>query len=112
MVLTLIIGIIKTFLGYASKRNDNATATALEGLRADVELSREQAEITRAKIGHPVAWIPAFVIECSVAVYISVQIMDAVFDLAGDVQPVSLELAGIVSAVVAGMTVKATWGRK
>jgi hypothetical protein len=51
MVLTLIIGIIKTFLGYASKRNDNATATALEGLRADVELSREQAEITRAKIG-------------------------------------------------------------
>lgn len=105
-MLGIALKIVGLFLGYATKRDDSKTALALENIRGEISANVEKSNVTRAKLSHVVAWIPAFIIEASVAVYIATQMLDITFDLIGDVAPPSTEMAAIVSAVIASMTLK------
>lgn len=106
LMIGMLFKILGLFLSHAQSKNDTATAKALEGIKADVAANAERASVTRSKLGHPVAWIPSFLMESAVAVYIAVQLMDGVFDLAGEVAPVTGETAAVVAAVVGGMALK------
>lgn len=111
-MVSVILAILKAFLGYASKRDDARTAEVLETIKAQVEANQAKADIVRAQLGHPVAWIPRFVIELFSAVYFSTHVADRLFDLPGDIAPLPAEMAALLSVIIGGMFLSTTFGKR
>ncbi len=66
-ILSLVAGVLpKVFLGYLQARNTKEIAW----ITAEQERRRLLAEIAIAQYQHPVAWVPRFLIELGVSLYI------------------------------------------
>jgi hypothetical protein len=110
-MLGVLLSLANVFLGYATKRNDNTTIKALETIKGEIEANRAVAEIAKAKLGHWIAWLPAFFIETAVAIYFTAVILDSVFNLSGDVLALPANEASVMMTVIGGMFVKRVFGK-
>jgi hypothetical protein len=102
-VIGVVLAIVQAFMGYAGKRNDAATAIALEDIKAQVETNREKSAIVRAQLGHPIAWVPRFMAEFAAAIYFVAVVIDSVFDLPGVVLALPTPEAAVMATIFAGM---------
>jgi hypothetical protein len=99
-IITSLIGIV---LSYAKARDDKAMVLAVEGIRADIQQNQIKADIIKAQLGHRVAWLPRTIIEFAAAFYFLGWIVDAVFDLPGEMQELPPSAAALLGAVYSGM---------
>jgi hypothetical protein len=88
----------------------------IASLEADLAFKKEQAAIVRAQLGHPVAWMPRFIIEMFTALYFAVWVIDLIWQLPGDMANPPDNVVQIMSIAVGGMfalgTATAWTGRK
>ncbi len=105
-MLGILFKLVGVFLGYATKRSDNATATALETIRADIVNNQTKADIVKAQLGHPVAWIPRMVIEFGAAIYFLAIVIDSIWQLPGDISELPTPTAALMTAIVTGMFIQ------
>ena len=99
----LILKLLGAFAGYAAKKDDNATAIALESLRTQVAANAVKSDIIRAQLGHPVAWIPRFLIEGAAAIYFIAIVVDSIWQLPGDISELPVTEAALLATVFTGM---------
>ena len=102
----LLFKLAGVFLGYATKRSDNATATALEAIRADIANNQTKAEVIKAQLGHPIAWVPRMLIEFFAAMYFGAVVIDSIWQLPGDVSALPTATAALLGTVFAGMFIR------
>jgi hypothetical protein len=102
-MVSIVLGLLKLLMGFASKQGDNATSVALEKLRSEVEMHRTQAEGAKARLGHPVAWFPEFLASMGAVVYLLAHIIDTIWQLPGDIAPLDAPTAAVVSTIFASM---------
>lgn len=108
-MIGIVFAIVKAFMGYAVKRDDNATAQALEAIKGQVEANREKSAIVRAQLGHPVAWIPRFCAEAGAVMYFLAIVIDSIWDLPGVVLALPAPEAAIMAAIFTGMFIRDVW---
>jgi len=108
-VIGIVLTILRAFLGYAAKRDDNATVQALEGIKAQVEVNREKSAIIRAQLGHPIAWIPRFAAEFAAVMYFTAIVIDSIWDLPGVVLALPTSEAAILATIFGGMFIRDIW---
>lgn len=83
------------------------TEIAIKNVEAQIELNKARQAIIIAQLGHPVAWIPRFLIELFVAFHIILAIIDHIYDLPGEILEFPGWLAAIEVTVIGGMFLKA-----
>lgn len=82
------------------------TEVTISEIQATLKARQEQAAIIKAQLGHPIAWIPRFLIELSVAAYVMGIILDKILDLPGEIQDLPPQIAAILVTVIGGMYIK------
>jgi hypothetical protein len=102
-VIGIVLTILRAFLGYAAKRDDNATVQALEAIKGQVEVNREKSAIIRAQLGHPIAWVPRFCAEFAAVMYFTAIVIDSIWDLPGVVLALPTSEAAILATIFGGM---------
>jgi hypothetical protein len=75
----------------------------IQAIQQELETRKEPAGIIKAKLSHRVAWLPMTLIEFGAAVYFIAIIVDAIWQLPGDVSTLTPENAALLSVVFAGM---------
>jgi len=105
-VISIALALLRAFLGYAGKRDDNATVQALEAIKGQVELNRERSAIVRAQLGHPLAWIPRFLAEAGAVAYFLAIVIDSIWDLPGVVLALPPAEAAILATIFGGMFIR------
>lgn len=102
-MLGLVTGAIGLVFKYLGAKNDADAAKALEEIKALVQANAEKSAIVRAQLGHPIAWVPRFLIELGAALYIGAIFIDSVFDLPGAVLALPTNEAALLGVIVSGM---------
>ena len=105
-MIGIALALLRAFMGYAAKRDDNATVQALEALKAQVEVNREKSAIIRAQLGHPIAWIPRFAAEFAAVMYFTAIVIDSIWDLPGVVLALPGSEAAILATIFGGMFIR------
>jgi hypothetical protein len=102
-MFSALLSLAGILLGYAKTRDDKAMVLAVENLRADIAQNQIKADIIKAQLGHRVAWMPRTIIEFAAAFYFLGWIIDAVFDLPGEMQELPPSAAALLGLVYSGM---------
>lgn len=113
MFLTLL-SLVPALFSWLKARQDGKVTTFVAELQNETErrriASQERVAINAdrrlimiASLGHPVFWIPAFIIMLMVAFYVTALIIDLIFQLPGDVGEPSTQVAWIISVVIVSM---------
>lgn len=111
-VLTSVLGHLEKRKALENDREKLRTEVTISEIKAELATRQEQAAIVKLQLGHPIAWFPRFTIEMAVAVYFLAHVVDSIWNLSGDVQPLHPAEAGVMATVIAGMFISSTFGKK
>lgn len=107
MIFGILLKILGAFLGYATKRDDNATAKAIESIRAEVEQARTQADVIKANVGNPLIRLAAGIAAIVAVLYFTAIVVDTIWQLPGDIDQLPASTAALLSVIFGGMFLKA-----
>lgn len=96
-------GILDSVLKHLEHQGDAKAEVTKAVIQAELDRRKVQADVTKAELGHAVAWVPRFLASMGAAVYLLAHIIDAIWQLPGDVAPLDAASAAVVSVIFAGM---------
>jgi hypothetical protein len=111
-VLTSVLGHLEKRAALQNDRERMQTEITIEQVKAELATRLEQASIVKLQLGHWISWLPRFLIEGSVALYFMSHVVDSIWNLSGDVQPLQPAEAALMATVVAGLFISSAFGRK
>lgn len=98
-------GVLERVLGHLETRAKNEvdreklkTEVTIETIKAELHRRSQQTDLVKASLAHRIMWFPAFVICLDAAVLFTAHIVDAVWQLPGDVAPLDATMAGVFMA--------------
>lgn len=101
--MALIWTLLKMVIGLITRQGDNATVVAVEKLRGEVENYKTQVSGAKDRLSHPVAWVPEFLAAMSAVGYLGAKVVDAIWQLPGDIAPLDAPTAAVLSTIFASM---------
>ncbi|MGL4525772.1 MAG: hypothetical protein ACRCUC_02230, partial [Aestuariivirga sp.] len=79
------------------------TEVTIETIKAELTRRAQQADLVKASLSHRIMWFPAFVICLDVAILFTAHIVDAIWQLPGDVAALDATMAGVFMAALTFM---------
>lgn len=110
-VLGKVLDHLETKAKLANDRERLKTEVTISEIKAELADRQERAKIVKAELGHPVAWFPRFVICMAAAIYFVAHVVDAIWQLDGDVAPLPPQMAGLLGVIFGGMFLS-DWRRR
>ena len=111
-------GVLKSVLGHLESKAKTETErdriksqVAIEEIRAEIARRSAQKDIIVAQLGHPVAWAPRFLAELTATLYFMAIVIDAMFQLPGDISELPAPVAAVMATIFGGMFLKEAVGR-
>ena len=108
-VLTSVLGHLEKRAALQNDREKLKTEVTISEIKAELATRQEQAAIIKLQLGHWIAWLPRFLIEMAVSLYFTAHVVDSIWSLSGDVQPLHPAEAAVMATVIAGMFISATF---
>lgn len=96
-------GVLKSVLATIEHRTDAKTEITKAMIDAELERRRVQADVVKAELSSRIAWFPRFLASMAAALYLCAHIIDAIWQLPGDVAPLDGASAAVVATIFAGM---------
>lgn len=111
-------GVLSKVLKSLENRANNETArdriksqVTIEEIKAEIARRSAQKDIVVAQLGHPVAWVPRFLAELTATFYFMAIVIDAMFQLEGDISELPAPVAAVMATIFGGMFLKEAAGQ-
>ena len=105
-VLTKVLGHLESKARTETERERIRTTVTIEEIKAEMALRNARKEIVLAQLGHPMAWAPRFLAELTAVFYFMLIVVDAIFQLPGDISELPAPVAAVMATIFGGMFLK------
>lgn len=78
----------------------------IEMVKAELSRRQQSADLIKASLSHRIMWFPAFVICLDAAILFTAHVVDAVWQLPGDVASLDATMAGVFGMALTYMFLK------
>ncbi len=104
-VLDRVLQHLETKAKNETDREKLRTEVTIEQVKAELARRAQQSDLVKASLAHRIMWFPAFVICLDTAILYTAHIVDAVWQLPGDVATLDASMVTVFSAALAFMFV-------
>ena len=110
-VLTKVLGHLESKARTETERERIRTTVTIEEIKSEISRRNAQKDIVVAQLGHPVAWVPRFLAELTATFYFMAIVIDAMFQLPGDISELPAPVAAVMATIFGGMFLKEAVGQ-